>query len=192
MPDLVEPAVPAGRMGGRSQPSLSVDELTIRPWTAADVPILVAAYAEEDIQRWHARSLTEEEAREWVAHWADRWARETGADWAVADGDAVLGRVGVRRLYLSDGFGEAAYWVLPAARGRGVAGRALTAVTDWMFALGLNRLELAHSTLNRASCRVAEKAGYAYEGTMRGRTRHADGYHDMHLHGRLRAPSTTA
>ncbi|GAA4494964.1 GNAT family N-acetyltransferase [Actinoallomurus oryzae] len=187
MPELVEPAVPAGRMGGRPQPCLSVDELTIRPWAPPDVPVLVAAYANEDIRRWHARSLTEDEAVEWVSQRTDRWRREAGADWAVAEGDTVLGRVGLRRLSLAEGLGEAAYWVLPAARGRAVAARALTAVTDWMFALGLNRMELAHSTLNRASCRAAEKAGYAYEGTMRGHSRHTDGYHDMHLHARLGA-----
>lgn len=177
--------MPAGRMGGRPQPCLSVDELTIRPWTAHDVPVIVAAYADEDIQRWHVRSLGEGEATAWAARWADRWRHETGADWAVAEGGTVLGRVGIRRLELAEGFGEAAYWVLPAARGRAVAPRALTAVTDWMFALGLHRMELTHSTRNAASCRVAEKAGYAYEGTMHGRGLHADGYHDMHLHARL-------
>lgn len=184
--------MPAGRMGGRPQPCLSVDELTIRPWTAHDVPVLVAAYANEDIQRWHVRSLDEGEATAWAARWADHWKRETRADWAVAEGGTVLGRVGIRRLELAEGFGEMAYWVLPAARGRAVAPRALTAVTDWMFALGLHRMELTHSTRNAASCRVAEKAGYTYEGTMHGRGLHADGYHDMHLHARLRTPGTTA
>jgi len=186
MPDLVRPAVPRGVMGTRPQPSLSVDELTIRPWRASDVPALVAAYADEAIQRWHVRAMTAAEARRWIGSRAEHWTRETGADWAVTDRDTVVGRVGVRRLYLAEGFGEAAYWVLPAARGRAVAARALTAVTGWMFALGLDRMELAHSTLNTASCRVAAKAGYAYEGTMRGRGRHADGPHDMHLHARLR------
>jgi RimJ/RimL family protein N-acetyltransferase len=192
MPDLTVPSVPAGRMGARPQPCLSVDELTVRPWAASDVPALVTAYADEAIRRWHGKTMTEDEAREWIASWPVRWAAETGADWAVTARDTVIGRVGVRRLFLAEGFGEAAYWVLPAARGRAVATRALTAVTDWMFALGLHRMELAHSTRNRPSCRVADKAGYAYEGTMRGRGLHADGRHDMHLHARLRDPRPSA
>ena len=52
--------------------------------------------------------------------------------------------------------------------------------------VGLHRIELHHATGNAASCRVADKAGYALEGTMRQRTLHADGWHDMHLHARLR------
>ena len=52
--------------------------------------------------------------------------------------------------------------------------------------VGLHRIELLHSTGNAASCRVAEKAGYVLEGTKRRQGLHADGWHDMHLHARLR------
>ncbi|MGY2127682.1 GNAT family N-acetyltransferase [Blastococcus sp. SYSU DS0617] len=53
------------------------------------------------------------------------------------------------------------------------------------FDLGLQRLELQHSTRNRASCRVAEKTGFDLEGTKRRAGLHQDGWHDMHLHARL-------
>jgi [ribosomal protein S5]-alanine N-acetyltransferase len=60
------------------------------------------------------------------------------------------------------------------------------AASTWMFrSVGLHRLELSHSTLNPASCRIAEKAGYPYEGTRRQQVLHQDGWHDMHLHARL-------
>ena len=77
--------------------------------------------------------------------------------------------------------------MVPSARGREVAPRALRAITDWVFDhLGLHRVELAHSTANMASCSVASKAGYALEGTKRRETLDSDGWHDMHLHARLR------
>jgi [ribosomal protein S5]-alanine N-acetyltransferase len=89
-------------------------------------------------------------------------------------------------LDLAAGRGEAAFWVLPDARGRGVAVRALHAATAWMFGeAGFHRLELVHSTLNEASCRVAHWTGYRFEGTQRGQGLHEDGWHDMHLHARL-------
>jgi ribosomal-protein-alanine N-acetyltransferase len=92
----------------------------------------------------------------------------------------------VRRLDLDQGEGEAAYWVLPPARGRGVATRALRAVTDWMFTyVGLHRVYLEHSTRNEASCRVATGAGFVAEGTRRSACLHLDGWHDMHLHARV-------
>ncbi len=58
------------------------------------------------------------------------------------------------------------YWTAAWARGRGVAPRALEALTAWAFAAfaeeGLVRLELLHQVDNVASCKVAEKSGYAF------------------------------
>jgi RimJ/RimL family protein N-acetyltransferase len=184
MPELVSPVVPEGRLRDRVQPTLTVDELVLRPWRPPDADRLVEAYGDPDIRQWHARSMTDGEARGWIASRAERWQAETGADWAVLDDDGeVIGRAALRTLDLSDGSGEVAYWVVPAARGRDVASRALRAVTGWMFAeIGLHRIELLHSTGNEASCRVATKAGYDVEGTKRRQALHADGWHDMHLH----------
>lgn len=171
----------------RPQPRLFIDELTLRPWRRSDAPALVAAYRDPAIQQWHARTMTEDEAGAWVRTYNERWAAETGAEWAVVADDMLLGRMALRGLDLADGLGHAAYWVVPAARGRDVATRALRAMTDWMFTeLGGHRIELEHATANVASCRVAQKAAYRAEGTKRASTRHPDGWHDMHLHARLR------
>jgi [ribosomal protein S5]-alanine N-acetyltransferase len=187
MPELTPPVVPAGRLRGQVQPRLTVDKLVLRPWEATDVPGVVEAYSDPDIQRWHARSMTEAEALGWVGSWSVRWAAETGAGWAVVEQDTLLGRVGISHLDLARGQGEAVYWVMPAARGRGVATSALRAVADWMFAhVGLHRIELVHATDNEASCRVAGNAGFVFEGIKRRQGLHADGWHDMHLHARLR------
>jgi RimJ/RimL family protein N-acetyltransferase len=159
----------------------------LRPWESSDVPVLLEAYRDPAIAQWHVRSMTEQEADRWVETRAERWANETGADWAVVEKDTVLGRVGLRRMNLAEGYGEVAYWVLPTARGQGVAPRSVRVMTEWLFAnTGLHRLELAHSSANAASCRVAHKSGYRYEGTKRQQALHADGWHDMHLHSRLR------
>lgn len=60
-------------------------------------------------------------------------------------------------------------------------------MSAWAFELlGFNRLNIQHSTANTLSCRVAERTGYRHEGTLRQAIKHADGWHDWHLHGRLR------
>jgi [ribosomal protein S5]-alanine N-acetyltransferase len=183
VPDLVGPVVPAGRLRAQQQPTLAIGELTVRPWRLSDSPAVVHAYRDPDIVRWHVRSMDEAEARVWVTSWAHRWAAETGASWAVTAEGILLGRTGFRRIDLAEGSAEAAYWTVPAARGRNIAARALRAVSQWMLDSGnLHRLELNHSVANPASCRVAVKAGYAFEGTRRRQGLHLDGWHDMHLH----------
>jgi RimJ/RimL family protein N-acetyltransferase len=130
--------------------------------------------------------MTETEALAWVLSRSERWQDETGADWAITCEHALLGRVGLRSLDLAEGFGEGGYWVVPAARGRGIAVRALQTMSRWLFAeVGLHRIELLHSTVNAASCSVARSAGFASEGTKRQALLHLDGWHDMHLHARL-------
>jgi RimJ/RimL family protein N-acetyltransferase len=64
--------------------------------------------------------------------------------------------------------GELGYVVAPAARGRGVATKALRLLTEWGFTeRGLLRLELMISVENTASKVVAERAGYVKEGVLR-------------------------
>lgn len=149
-----------------------------------------AAFACPDIQRWHVRRMdTDDEARAWLAGWAQRWDNETDASWAIVDrgSDRPVGQVGLRTVSLFEASADLSYWVLPGSRGRGIAGRAVDLLTAWAFGtLGLNRLAAQHSTANLASCRVADKAGFRQEGTLRQAWRHADGPHDVHVHARLR------
>jgi RimJ/RimL family protein N-acetyltransferase len=184
------PAIPAGALAARPQPMLSaVDGLVLRPWQPADAAVFLAAYRDPEIQRWHTRQpASQEQVRDRFAQYRRDWARETGAHWAVTrGGDEVLGRIALGELNLDDGVAGCAYWVLPAARGAGVASRALTALSAWALGLaGFHRLHLDHSTRNNASCRVAVKAGFRLEGTKRSDAVHADGRHDMHLHARIR------
>lgn len=184
MPSFLSPVVPPGRLSGMDQPHLDAGLVLLRPWRTEDVPAVVAAYEDPAIQRWHCRSMTWVEAQQWVADAHQGWADETSASWAVTSPDGLAGRLSLRP-HLADGWAEAAYWVVPAARGRGIAPLALRTVTPWALdTLGLHRLELEHSTRNPASCRVAVKAGFEIEGTKRSHTQHRDGWHDMHLHAR--------
>ena len=182
----VGPVLPAGCLAGSGQPALSAGALALRPWQDADAPELVRAYDDPDIRRWHCRSLTLPEARAWIAFNAARWEQEAGGSWAVTRDGSLLGRVGLTSISLAEARAEVTYWVLPEARGRGVAPIALGAVADWAFAaVGFHRLELHHATANAASCRVATKAGFTAEGTRRAQALHLDGWHDMHAHALL-------
>src|SRR3954471_23294800 len=133
MPSLVAPFISPGALRRHEQPTFMIDELVVRPWELSDVPGVMSAYRDPAIQKWHARTMTETEALDWVRSWSHRWSAETGAGWAVDGPGGLVGRVGFRALNLAEGLAEAAYWVLPDARGLRVAPRSLTAVTNWMF-----------------------------------------------------------
>ncbi|MEV2254621.1 GNAT family N-acetyltransferase [Streptomyces sp. NPDC050147] len=190
MPFKIPDVVPAGALARREQPVVPVPGgLILRPWSPDDAPVVYEAFQDPVLQHWHPREADSvDEARGWIDGWRKAWPEERDAHWAVADAstDAVVGRISLRQIVLADGQAEVAYWTMPSARGRGVAPRALTALSDWAFdEIGLHRLELTHATANEASCRVALKTGFAPEGTKRSSGLHTDGWHDMHLHARV-------
>lgn len=98
--------------------------------------------------------------------------------------DREAGRiVGSISLYHADWNLRAAvvgYGVRSDARGKGYATEALTAVARWALTEGgLQRVALTANTDNIASVRVAEKAGFRREGTLRRASLEDDGLHDL-------------
>jgi ribosomal-protein-alanine N-acetyltransferase len=191
MPTLVTSTVPAGSIAARPQPTLTADgDVLLRPWSLDDAQAVMDAYQDEAIQRWHVqRADSLAETREWIAGWQGGWAAETGAIWAVVETGSgmLLGRAGLKHLDFSDGTADVAHWTVPAARRKGVCPRAVDAMASWAFEAGFHRLDLEHAMRNTASCRVAEKTGFAVEGVRRSAWLLADGRHDVHAHARLRS-----
>ncbi|MEU1407732.1 GNAT family N-acetyltransferase [Streptomyces sp. NPDC005728] len=184
IPDVV----PAGSMADRGQPVLDLPGgLELRPWRTddADADALLAAGQDPAIQLWNLFSVgSRDEARARIARMHERWRAETGAVWAIArPGGPPLGLTGLHAVDLAGGSADVMYWVLPESRGGGIVVEMARRVSRWALDdLGLHRLRLCHAVANAASCRVAEKAGYAFEGTMRSSLLHGDGWHDEHLH----------
>lgn len=134
---------------------------------------------------------TTEEGRASLARRARAWADGSAAAFCITDSDegAVLGHVSVNEISWDLRRAQVGFWLLPVARGRHVAAKGLALVSRWAFGdLGLHRLELHHAVGNVASCRTADRCGFAYEGTLRGRMFEAgdtERFRDAHLHARL-------
>lgn len=184
-----------------NQPEIAAGPLSLRPWRRSDAEAMVAAWADPEIRRWarYGQTLPSVEGMEhWVSWNREQWRTGRRASFAIEAADGSLaGSITLRDFGLdANGEGgdtaEVGYWIVAGARGRNTAPNALTAVSTWAFAardvggLGVRRVELVHSVANSASCRVAQKAGFLHEGTLRGSFRYADGeWHDEHLHARL-------
>ncbi|MFI6641332.1 GNAT family N-acetyltransferase [Streptomyces sp. NPDC050504] len=95
---------------------------------------------------------------------------EGAATTASEDGGLLAGHVVVSRTRPGSRSALVGYWTTAPARGRGVATRALDALSEWCLATfapdGLEELELFHRIDNEASCRVAEKSGYGCAETL--------------------------
>lgn len=124
--------------------------------------------------------------------------------WRESDADAVLKafscpeiqRWHVRRMDTRD---EAREWIgaWPARwDDETAASWAISHDDEPIGQTGLRHLSLVEASAALSywvlpEARGAAKLGFAVEGTLRGSGRHADGWHDMHLHARLRTDGTS-
>ncbi|MFJ1651535.1 GNAT family protein [Streptomyces sp. NPDC088337] len=168
--------------------------LRLRAWREDDVPAVLKGLNDPESLRWssmQAGPMDEAEALAYVAQRIEHWERGRHAPYCVTDAatDEVLGSVELHQIELRMGHGGVGYWLLPEARGRGTVTRAVELCVRWGFEqLGLHRIDLGHAVGNTASCRVADRCGFAYEGVLRGFLPAAGEpgtYYDTHLHARL-------
>lgn len=171
--------------------------LRLRPWNAesdTDVAAWLHGLSDPELQRWNTplkivRDI--DSARESLRSRAEAAVDATGVSFCITEADTgeVLGHIGVNEIDHVMSCARIGYWVLPEARGRRVATRALFVAARFAFTdLGLHRLELGHALGHEVSCRVAERGGFRYEGTLRGAMFEAgrhDAFRDVHLHGRV-------
>jgi RimJ/RimL family protein N-acetyltransferase len=98
----------------------------------------------------------------------------------------IVGSIGLFHADWEVRSAEIGYGVRSDARGKGYATEALAAVARWALTEGgIQRAWLTANTDNVASTRVAEKAGFRREGTLRRAAREDDGLHDLAVYSLL-------
>jgi RimJ/RimL family protein N-acetyltransferase len=166
---------------------VSDGEIRLRFRTDADIPAIVAACQDPEIPRWTRvpEPYSERTAREWAAQACADEESGAGLHLLVVDAgsDELLGSAGLVGIDWGESRAEVGYWLAAGARGRGVATRAVRLVSVWTFDnLPIERLEIHAEPANELSRRVAERAGYTFEGVLRsyfvnkGRRRDAASY----------------
>lgn len=141
--------------------------LDLRPWDDSDIRPLIDVYRDPVLRQWTRLPVTGvEDALRWLEIQRDGWRSGERFSFAVLEEGRLVGNVALKRGAAHRT--EVGYWTAAGARGRGIAPRALEALTGWAFGAlpGVTRLELLHQIDNAASCRVAEKTGYVYRRTL--------------------------
>ena len=145
--------------------------VTLRGWRPDDAPAIVAAFADPESAYWMhqvAQPYDEQAALAYVRAMDAAWRARSGGALAVLAGGEVVGSIGLSVVDADLEIVEVGYWATPAARGRGLTTPALRLLSKWLLeTAGAARLQIRADVLNRASIRVAEKAGFLREGVLR-------------------------
>lgn len=182
---------------------LSDDRLLLRLPVRGDVDEITRACQDPELQRWIPVPVPYERmhGEQWVDDTESSWLEDRELRWVIVEreaGGAMSGPLGAIGLHARDAtMREVGFWMAPGARGRGVMTDAVRLACRWGFAeLGLGRIEWWANVGNHASRRVAEKAGFTMEATVRARLLHrgerVDGWGAGVLPGEITARATGA
>ncbi|HKD98395.1 MAG TPA: GNAT family N-acetyltransferase [Micromonosporaceae bacterium] len=152
---------------------LATPRLLIRPHIAADATAVGEIFSDRLTQRW--LSLPAEsgpiDGSAWCGEMAaERRAMGQGDHYAIVrrEDDAVIGCMWTRRTDWSSHTTEVSYAIAAPARGYGFAAEAVDVLAiELITRHGFARVELRVAPGNTGSRRVAEKAGFHYEGLLR-------------------------
>jgi RimJ/RimL family protein N-acetyltransferase len=155
--------------------SLTDGDVVLRRLRAGDAEAYVAAFrADPDLGRLLGMEEDPDEAkvRERAARLPELAAEGKLVELAVSDaaGDAFLGSMILHSFDTAHRRCEVGFWLVPAARGRGVGSRAVALAVSWALdALDLLRVEMTTTPDNDAVFALARRLGFAQEGVLRKR-----------------------
>ena len=178
-------------------PPLTDGTILLRPWTVHDLPAVEQASHDPYIPATTTvpAAYTDAEGRAWVERQQQRVTSGMGLPFCIAEAstDAPLGFIGVWLDHRSQGLASFGYWILPSARGRGIASVALRLLSTWTVEVwAVPRLELVVELWNVASQRVAEQAGFVREGMLHSYIEVEGTRRDVFMYARIAAPDSAA
>jgi len=163
---------------------ITADRLDIREFSSQDADLVTEALSIAEPEALPPGTPAQPEALPgWLAEGVHQLRRSGGGVHLMMLDRARTKIVGAISLFHADWdvrSAEIGYGVRRDERGRGYATEALVAVSRWaLTAGGIQRAWLSANADNLASIRVAEKAGFHREGTLRRAHAEPDGLHDQ-------------
>lgn len=144
----------------------------IRKWELSDAKALAAALSNTKIQDNLRDGLpypyTEQDGLEYISAMLSTDENETFA-FAITADDKVIGSIGVfRQGNIHRQTAEMGYYIAEEYWGQGIMTEAVKLTCEHVFSKSdIIRIYAEPFAYNAASCKVLEKAGFQYEGTLR-------------------------
>ena len=163
----------------------------IRRWSLDDATDLAAVISNPKVQANLRDGLpypyTEQDAKDYISYILSADENDTFAFAIVADG-RFIGSIGAfRQSNIHSQTAEIGYYIAEPYWGRGIMTNAVRQLCEYVFShSNIIRLYAEPFAFNLGSCRVLEKAGFRYEGTLRSNAVKNGRVIDMKMYARLR------
>lgn len=166
-------------------------EIQIRKWILTDARDLAAALSNKKILDNLRDGLpypyTEQDGQDFISTMLAADEDETFA-FAITVDSRVIGSIGAfRQGNIHRQTAELGYYIAEEYWGRGIMTEAVNRLCEYVFShTDIIRIYAEPFAYNSASCRVLEKAGFQYEGTLRSNAVKNGKVLDMRMYARLK------
>jgi [ribosomal protein S5]-alanine N-acetyltransferase len=175
-----------------SVPELQEGPVLLRPFLPSDLSLIRRAASDPYIPAVTSvpSNYSDDEGRAFIARQHHQAIHGHGYSFAISE--AAEPRLGIGGLGLwlheiESGRASIGYWIIPSARGKGLAGWALRGAVAFAFeVLSIPRLHLFIEPWNVASQHTAESAGFTREALLVGWERINDVQRDVYSYSLLR------
>ena len=164
----------------------------IRKWELSDAKDLAAALSNRKVQDNLRDGLpypyTEQDGKEFISAMLSADENETFA-FAITVNNMVIGSIGIfRQGNIHRQTAELGYYIAEEYWGKGIMTEAVKQICEYVFANSdIIRIYAEPFAYNIASCRVLEKVGFQYEGTLRSNAVKNGRVIDMEMYSLLKA-----
>lgn len=164
----------------------------IRKWELSDAKDLAAALSNKKVQDNLRDGLpypyTVQDGKEFISAMLSADKNETFA-FAIMVDDKVVGSIGIfRQGNIHSQTAELGYYIAEEYWGKGIMTEAVKQICEYVFGdSDIIRIYAEPFAYNIASCRVLEKVGFQYEGTLRSNAVKNGRVIDMEMYSLLKA-----
>lgn len=160
----------------KNQPSLDTERFLLRPFTSEDAARVQLLAADKRISEMVSNiphPYPDGAALDWITTHRPAWEAGSQASFAIIDKatNELRGAIGLSLKMTEDGQTEAelGYWLGVAYWGQGIVSEACQRIVEFgLNDLRLGRIHARRLSINPASGRVLEKAGFSHIGTAEG------------------------
>ena len=163
----------------------------IRRWELSDARNLATALSNKKIQDNLRDGLpypyTEKDGKEFISTMLAANENDTFA-FAITVNGKVIGSIGAfRQTNIHNKTAELGYYIAEEYWGKGIMTEAVKQLCDYVFShTDIIRIYAEPFAYNIGSCRVLEKAGFQYEGTLRSNALKNGNVLDMKMYSKLK------
>lgn len=166
-------------------------EVAIRAWQLSDAADLAHAISNkkvlDNLRDGLPYPYTEADAKEYITAMLDS-PKDSVFAWAITVDDRAVGSIGVfRQQNIHRYTAEMGYYVAEEYWGKGIGTIAVQKACEYVFNNSdIIRIYAEPFAFNKASCRVLEKAGFTFEGTLRCNAVKNGKVEDMKMYARIK------